>query len=139
MSKIKRLISLFIVAVVISSFCCYYCSAAAVDGTVAPLYDNVTRTYIEIDKNSGKIEMFIMLSASSGTTYEGGILTLKKTVGNNSVFLENLRNLSSTTASYSYYNDVHDAESGTYTVKFAIYAVRNGVRERINLEKTLVV
>lgn len=140
MFKTKKLFCIFLVSLLILNYATFCCNAIAIkDNEISPCYNHVDATTIILNNINGKIKVSIMVEGSSGTTYEGGILTLKRTVGSNTVFLENLRNLSSSTAIYSYYNDSHNATSGTYTVKFAIYAVKNGVRERINLEKTLVV
>ncbi|MBE6687438.1 MAG: hypothetical protein E7591_09475 [Ruminococcaceae bacterium] len=140
MSKTKKVYCVFLISLLILNYAVVGCSAFSTSNdTLSPRYDYVDDTYINIYKAGNKIYVEIRLSGDVGTTYEGGILTLRRTVDSNTVFLENLRNLSSSTSVYSYYNNSHDAVSGTYIVKFAIYAVKNGVRERVNLEKTLVV
>ena len=140
MSKTKKICCVFLIALLVVNYVVLSCNAIAIDDDlVSPNYDNVNNTTIVLNQSNGKIIAHIIVRGSTGTTFEGGILTLRRTVGSNTVFLENLRNLSSSTSTYTYYNDSHDAVSGTYIVKFAIYAVKNGVRERINLEKTLVI
>ena len=140
MSKFKKITCVFLLSLIILNYATVCCNANTNrDNKVSLLMDGAKSNSISLYEDNGKIVVRIYMTASSDTTYEGGILTLRRTVGSNTVFLENLRNLSSSTSVYSYYNNSHDAVSGTYIVKFAIYAVKNGVRERVNLEKTLVV
>lgn len=86
--------------------------------------------------NTGKADISIRISGRAGTTFSNGTVKLEKINGNTTTTIATWRNLSSSSTTFTFNNDSVAVTSGTYKVSITIYAVRNGVSEKIETSKT---
>ena len=86
--------------------------------------------------NAGKADISIRINGKSGTTFSNGTVKLEKITGGSATPIATWTGLSSSSKTFTFNDSSVSVTSGTYKVSITIYAVRNGVSEKIEASKT---
>ena len=106
------------------------------DATNHLRWSNVSGVSSGLTFSSGKANISFRVFGKTGTTYTNGTVKLKKIVGSVETTVATWSGLSGSTKTFAFSDNTVSVTSGTYKATLVIYAVRNGVSEKIEAEAT---
>ncbi len=99
-------------------------------------WTNVLTVSSSLTFSSGKANIYFRVVGRTGTTYTNGTVKLKKIVGGVETTVATWSGLSGSSKTFVFSDNTVSVTSGTYKATLVIYAVRNGVSEKIEAEAT---
>ena len=99
-------------------------------------WTNVSSVSSGLTFSSGKANISFRIFGKTGTTYTNGTVKLLKIVGGNETTVATWGGLSGTNKTFVFTDNTVSVTSGTYKTTLVIYAVRNGISEKIEADAT---
>ncbi|MBR7032078.1 MAG: hypothetical protein IKI03_00415 [Clostridia bacterium] len=99
-------------------------------------WTNVNSVISSLDFDNGKADIYFEVRGKSGTTFNLGAVKLKKISGGTETDIIAWYGLNGTSSTFTFSNNTVSVTHGTYKAMLVIYAIRNGVWEKIEAEVT---
>ena len=115
-------------------------NTAIIDNTasqIQPRWSVVNTVEITLASTNSKLDIYIRIDSSTGTTYSNGSVVVTKTSGSDIGEVKTWSGLSCSRPAFEFEDNTLYYTRGRYNVKITITATRNGVSETVTQSKNI--